>query len=94
MDSMKDAEPEEVTDVTAFWVLELSAPASLEYLEDETDETLLDCGMGRLEEAEVTTGFDDDCRVAYVVVDIGFADPGVVKAEADWVVHVALPSGG
>jgi hypothetical protein len=72
----------------------------LEYLEDDTGNTLLDCEMGRLEEVKVTRGLGDDCPVADVVVTVWLEDPeveieGVVeKAEADWVVHVALSLGG
>jgi hypothetical protein len=89
MDSMKEDGNEEVTDVETPWELELEAPASLEYLDDDTGKTLLDCEMRRLEEVEVAMGLGDDCLVADVVVGIGLAGPEfgaerlVEKAEAD-----------
>ena len=96
IDSMKDEGNEEVTDVVTSWDLELRAPALLEYLEDDTDEALLGCDMGRLEEVEVTIRLED----TEVGVGVGFADPGieteilVEKAVADCVVHVAPLLGG
>ena len=89
MDSMKEDGNEEVTDVETPWELELEAPASLEYLEDDTGETLLDCEMRRLEEVEIAIALVEDCPVADVVACIELADPGVEaerlveKAEAD-----------
>jgi hypothetical protein len=89
IDSMKDDGGEEVTDVETPWDLELESPASLEYLEDDTGKTLLDCEMRELEEVEVTIGLGEDCLVADVVTGIELADPGVEterlveKAEAD-----------
>ena len=74
IDSMKDEGNEEVTDVATSWDLELEAPALLEYLEDDTSKTLLDCGIKRLDEVGVTTGLGDDCPAADVVVSIGLAD--------------------
>ena len=68
MDSMKEDGNEEVTDVETPWELELEAPASLEYLDDDTGKTLLDCAARRLEEVEVARGLGDDCSVADVVV--------------------------
>jgi hypothetical protein len=100
MDSMKDKVNEEVVDVETPWELEMRAPASLEYLEDDTGKALLDCGMRGLEKVNVATGLGDDCPVADDVVGIGVADSGieterlVEKVEADWVVHVALSLGG
>jgi hypothetical protein len=96
IDSMKEEGNEEVTDVATSWDLELTAPALLEYLEDDTDEVLLGCDMGRLEEVEVTIRLED----TEVVAGAGFADPGVdteilvEKAVADCVVHVAPSLGG
>ena len=97
---MNDEGNDEVADVSTSWDLELRASVLLEYLEDDTGIMLLDCGMRRLEEVEVTTGFGDDRALADVVVAVGLADAEVEierlveKAEADRVVHVALSLGG
>ena len=100
IDSPKEEGNEEVTDVVTSEILELEVPASLEYPEVDSDETLLDCGTRRLEEVENTIELDGDSPAEDVIVSVGLENPGVEaerlieKSEADWVVHVALSSGG
>lgn len=67
-DSTKDGVNDEVTELAALWDLELKVSALLEYLEEDTGKTLLDCAARRLEEVEVARGLGDDCSVADVVV--------------------------
>lgn len=96
MDSMNDEADEEIEDVATSWDLEVRAPLLLEYLEDDGGKMLLDCGMMRLEEVDVTIRLCDNCAVVDIVVAVELADAEVEierlveKTEADLVVHVAL----